>query len=220
MTHHSSFTDRPIIQWRSDPEMKTKLLVAALLATSMITACSGVMDSAQPARQTYMLMPAAQASGTANDGQAPALSVNLSAVPGLDTDRIQALNSDAQLKRYANARWPDHLPEVLGSVVQRSLAASGRFSAVKQSDRASGNGWLLQLEVQKFYGLQSASGSTNSVVVEMSGSIECADNKETFTLSDSQAVSEDRLSIVVAAHQRGLDDVTRQMLEKIEGKCP
>jgi len=219
MILHNSFTARPIIQWRSDPEMKTKPLLAVLMATSMITACSGVMDSAQPARQTYMLMPSAQASGTANDGQGPVLSVSLGAVPGLDTDRIQALDSDAQLKRYANARWPDHLPEVLGSVVQRSLAASGRFSAVEQSERASGDGWMLQLEVQKFYGLQSTSGSTNSIVVEVSGSIECAGNKETFTLSDSQPVSEDRLSIVVAAHQRGLDNVTRQMLERINGAC-
>jgi ABC-type uncharacterized transport system auxiliary subunit len=219
MTHHSSFTARPIIQWRSDPEMKTKLLLAVLLATSMITACSGVMDSAQPARQTYMLMPAPQSSGTPNDGQGPVLSVSLVAVPGLDTDHIQALDSDAQLKRYANARWPDHLPEVLGSVMQRSLATSGRFSTVEQSSRASGDGWLLQLEVQKFYGLQSTSGTTNSVVVEVSGSIECAGNKETFTLSDSQAVGEERLSTVVAAHQRGLNEVTRQILETINDWC-
>jgi len=220
MILHNSSTARPIIQWRSDPEMKMKPLLAVLMATSMITACSGVMDSAQPARQTYLLMPSTPASGTANDGQGPVLSVSLGAVPGLDTDRIQALDSDAQLKRYANARWPDHLPEVLGSVVQRSLAASGRFSAVEQSDRASGDGWLLQLEVQKFYGMQSTSGSTNNVVVEVSGSIECAGNKGAFTLSDSQAVGEDRLSEVVAAHQRGLNDVTRQLLEKIEGECP
>lgn len=218
MILHNSFTARPIIQWRSDPEMKTKLLLATLLATMTITACSGVMDSAKPVRQTYMLMPLVSPPG-ANDGQKQVLSVSLGAIPGLDTDHIQALDNDAQLKHYANARWPDHLPEVIASVMQRSLAGSGQFSAVEQSTRAKGDGWLLQLEVQKFYGLQSATGSTSSVVVEIGGSIECAGNKGSFTLSDTQAVNEDRLSEVVAAHQRGLNDVTRQLLELINGEC-
>ena len=48
--------------------------------------------------------------------------MTVSAVPGLDTDRVLALSTDARLNQYANARWPDHLPEVLTSVMKRSLA--------------------------------------------------------------------------------------------------
>jgi len=200
--------------------MKTKTLLPALaLITLQLAACSGVMDSAQPAKQYYMLAPYAGAAGAAGSAQDPGLSMMVSAVPGLDTDQVLALSSDARLTRYANARWPDRLPEVLTSVMKRSLASSGRFSEVEESSHANDDNWFLTLEVQQFYGNQSASGSTSSVIVEMTGSIECNDNHGSFTLSDTNSVGEERLSVVVAAHQRGLDDVTRQLLEQIDKTC-
>ena len=198
---------------------KKTLLLAPAAMTMLLAACSGVMDSKQPARQAYMLTPYSGAADTANPAQGPELSITVSAVPGLDTDRVQALSSDARLNQYANARWPDHLPEVLTSVMKRSLASSGRFSAVEESTRASGDGWLLLLEVQQFYGIRNASGDTSAVIVEMTGSIECNDLRGSFTLSDSNPVADERLSAVVAAHQRGLDDVTAQLLEQINETC-
>jgi ABC-type uncharacterized transport system auxiliary subunit len=201
--------------------MKIKTLLPALFVVSLLlAACSGVMDSAQPAKQYYMLVPWSGAAGTASPVPGPALSMTVSAVPGLDTDRVQALSSDARLNQYANARWPDHLPEVLTSVMKRSLASSNRFSAIEESGRASDDGWLLILEVQQFYGIQNASGDTSRVIVELTGSIECNDDRGSFTLSDSNPVGDERLSAVVAAHQRGLDDVTRQLLDQINKTCP
>ena len=200
--------------------MKKRTHLPALAAVTMLlAACSGVMDSKQPARQYYMLTPYSGAAETASPAQGPELSITVSAVPGLDTDRVLALRSDARLNQYANARWPDHLPEVLTSVMKRSLMATGRFSAVEESTRASGDGWLLVLEVQQFYGIRNASGDTSAVRVEMSGSIECNGIHGTFTLSDSNPVADQRLSAVVAAHQQGLNDVTRQLVEQINSTC-
>ena len=198
---------------------KKTLLLALAVMTMLLAACSGVMDSKQPARQVYMLTPYSGAADTANPAQGPELSITVSAVPGLDTDRVQALSNDARLNQYANARWPDHLPEVLTSIMKRSLASTGRFSAVEESTRASGDGWLLLLEVQQFYGIRNASGDTSAVIVEMTGSIECNDLRGSFTLSDSNPVGDERLSAVVAAHQQGLDDVTRQLLDQIAKTC-
>ena len=200
--------------------MKKRTHLPALAAiTMLLAACSGVMDSKQPARQYYMLTPYSGAAEAASPAQGPELSITVSAVPGLDTDRVQALRSDARLNQYANARWPDHLPEVLTSVMQRSLMSTGRFSAVEESTRASDDGWLLALEVQQFYGIRNASGNTSAVIVEMTGSIECNDFRGSFTLSDSNPVADERLSAVVAAHQQGLDDVTRQLLDQISRTC-
>jgi ABC-type uncharacterized transport system auxiliary subunit len=200
--------------------MNTKTVLPVLaVALLLLSACSGIMDSAQPAKQIYMLMPLSGPQTGAHPEQGPALSISLAAVPGLDTDWIQALSDDARLTRYANARWPDRLPEVLTSVIQRSLVSSGRFSAVERSSRVSADGWLLQLEVEKFYGLQSATGETGSVVTELSGSIECNGHADSFTLSESVSVSGERLSAVVAAHQQGLDDATRQLLKTIFAEC-
>ena len=194
-------------------------LTALALATILAGACSGVMDSKQPARQYYLLTPDTTSSGTGNPTEGPALSMTVSVVPGLDTDRVLALSPDARLSPYANARWPDHLPEVITSVLKRSLAASGSFSSVEDSTRLSDDGWLLTLEIQQFYGIRDASGSTSSVTVEMNGSIECGHEREVFTLSDSNSIGEERLSTVVAAHQRSLDEVTRQLLAEIEENC-
>jgi ABC-type uncharacterized transport system auxiliary subunit len=200
--------------------MKNKTLLPALtLAMLLSVGCSSAMNSAQPAKQYYMLVPLSAAGGAASTDQAPELSMTVSAVPGLDTDRVQALSSDARLNQYANARWPDHLPEVLTSVIQRSLASSGQFSTVEKGSRKRNDGWLLELEVQQFYGIQNASGNTSTVRVEMNGFIECNDVLSSFTLSDSNSVSDEYLSAVVSAHQRGLDDVTRQLLDQISKTC-
>jgi len=200
--------------------MKKKIRLVALgMVLALLAACSGVMDSAQAARQYYMLAPLSGTANAAGASTSPKLSLSVSAVPGLDTDRVQALGSDARLSQYANARWPDHLPEVLTSVMKRSLISSGHFSAVEESDRASGDGWLLKLEVQQFYGIQNAPGSTSSVIVEMAGSIECNDVRDSFSLTESNPVGEERLSAVIAAHQRGLDEVTRQLLGHIAETC-
>ena len=103
-----------------------------LLSTALplLSACSGLLESGQPAKQYYMLSPVQLASSSPANGDQP-LTLSISAVPGLDTDRIQALGSDAALNRYANARWPDHLPEVVGSVLKRSLASQGGSTSLR-----------------------------------------------------------------------------------------
>jgi ABC-type uncharacterized transport system auxiliary subunit len=198
---------------------KKTCLPALMLATILLTACSGVMDSAQPAKQYYMLVPWSGATGAANPSAGAELWMNLGAVPGLDTDRVLALSNDARLNHYANARWPDHLPEVLTSVIRRSLISSGLFTAVEEGSKARGEGWLLKLEVQQFYGIQNAPGSTSSVMVEIRGTIECNDLRGSFTLTDSNTVGEERLSAVVAAHQQGLNEATRQLMDEIRATC-
>ena len=136
----------------------TKNLSVLALVAFLLSACSGVMDSKQGARQPYLLSPLASSASMAGAG--PGLAISVTAVPGLDTDRVLALSPDAALSPYANARWPDHLPEVLSSVMKRSMAASGQFSSVKEATRSSGDDWVLKLEVQQFYGIRSGSGET------------------------------------------------------------
>jgi len=189
------------------------------LAFLLLSACSGVMDSKRAARQTYLLNPDPSISGATAPANAPTLAVAISVVPGLDTDRIMALSPDSRLSPYANARWPDHLPEVITSVLKRSLAASGNFSSVEASSRSADGDWSLALELQQFYGIQNGAGETSSVRVVMAGTLECNGESVLITLSESNSVSEERLSAVVAAHQQGLNGITRQLLEQMENSC-
>jgi len=199
--------------------LKPGLILLAFLLSFALAACSGVLSSEQPPRQHYLLMPYAPSPGAGGAEPGPSLLISVSAVPGLDTDRILALSNDARLNRYANARWPDYLPEVLSSVMKRSLDSSGLFLSVEVSGQTADGGWAVQLEVQQFYGIQNSSGDTRSVIVEMAGNIECESRSKTLKLSASNPVAEERLSAVVVAHQRGLNDVTRQLLDGISELC-
>ncbi len=199
--------------------MKTSIRIClSALAIGLMTACSGVLTSEQPAKQYYTLMPLAAPSSAPDREPGPSLSISVSAVPGLDTDRILALGPDAGLNRYANARWPDHLPEVLTSVMRRSLVNSGRFSAVEEAGHGKSD-WVLKLEVQQFYGVQDQAGNTSSVRVEMAGTVYCSGSLNSIKLSESSPVRDERLSAVVSAHQAGLDSVTEQLIDRIAETC-
>ncbi|MGD2128354.1 MAG: ABC-type transport auxiliary lipoprotein family protein [Lysobacterales bacterium] len=196
---------------------RTRLLFALLLAPALTAACSGILSSGEPPRQTYLLEPLESTGGTSTG--AP-LSLSISSIPGLDTDRILAVATDNRLNHYANARWSDNLPDVLSSVVRRSLDASGRFRSVAISQRAPEDGWSARLEIEQFFGRQNADGETTSVSASMSGTISCNDGDFRLSLSESVPVSAQRLSAVVAAHQAALDGLTRQLMDGIDRNCP
>ncbi len=196
--------------------MTRALLVA--LPTLLLQACGSILTSEKAARQYYLLQPLEAPAPGAASGQRQALSLAVTAVPGLDTDRILTLGADARLNRYSNARWPDYLPEVLTSVLRRSLEASGRFDTGESASHAA-DGWRLQLEARKFYGLQNTAGETRSVAIELAGSLNCGAQGHPVRLSASSGVGEQRLSVVVAAHQAGLDSITRELLTLIGDRC-
>lgn len=193
---------------------------AALLILLLLTqGCSGILTSDQPARLTYLLTPLAAPSSTAATADAVDLALNVTAIPGLDTDQILALGRDARLQQYSNARWPDHLPEVLTSVLQRSLESAGPFAPVRSADRATTDGWMLQLEVREFFGIRDVGGDTSLVRVALAGSVSCGGERHPLSLHDANPVAMQSLASVVAAHQAGLDGVTRDLIERVVRLC-
>ena len=200
--------------------MKKITAIMVLLAVSVqITACSSLMTSDTAARQYYLLEPYTGHAGADTDETWPALVISVSAVPGLDTDHIQALGADARLIQYANARWTDYLPEVLTSVMRRSLASAGRFETVKTKPGSGTDHWKLELEVQQFYGILDAADGTSQVKVRFAGNLQCRGQEHQLQLLASKAVQEDRLSVVVSAHQQALDDTSSQLMEQIIDSC-
>lgn len=200
--------------------MKRISAITCLLAmTSLTVACGGVMTSDHPTRQIYLLEPYSVQSDENTGDPWPALALAVTAVPGLDTDHIQALSTDASLKHYANARWADFLPEVLSSVLRRSLASTGRFEAVKATVAPDSGDWTLALEVQQFFGNQDASGNTSSVEARFEGLLHCNDEDHQLQMSVSRTVREERLSVVVRAHQQALDGITQQLVDQIMESC-
>lgn len=194
-------------------------MLATLLPALLLTSCAGVLNSEQPAQLNYLLRPYAAAATPAAGGALPELVLQLTVIPGLDTDRLLALGVDARLSHYANARWPDHLPEVLASVMQRSLEATGRFATVEVAATGAPDAWSLDLEVREFYGIQDAAGVTSSVRVGLAGRLACGAQAHVLHLAETAPVAEERLAVVVAAHQAALDRVTRQLIERTQALC-
>lgn len=196
----------------------TARALTALLAL-LLAGCGNILTSQQPTRHHYLLSPYAAAPAHTDQQAAPEVTLSLAAIPGLDTDRILALGTDARLNHYANARWPDHLPDVLASVIRRSLEATGRYAAVREAEPGATQDWALDLEVREFYGIQDANGATAAVRVAIAGTLACAGKTHALRLSAAAPVAAERLAAVVAAHQAGLDDVTRQLLDRLQALC-
>lgn len=182
----------------------TRLLAATLCAVAL-AGCGGLLESSAPAPSRWWLEPVAPdetaIAALAARGH-DRLVLDLTVVPGLDTDRILTLDRQARLNHYAGAYWPDHLPEVLASVLARSFATDGRL-LVRPGTRARAGECLLQLETRAFYGRVSA-GATETVEVAFAGTLTCDDTVTALAARAEEPVTENRMTAIVSAFQAGL----------------
>ena len=123
----------------------------ALLTFIGLAACGSLTTSDIPANQTWWLVPYENSGQLTHTGALDRVTVEVTVVPGLDNNRILTLTGDAELNRYAAARWADNLPELVTSLVGRTLAASGRFNVTTGLDGGPGENCVLQLEVREFF---------------------------------------------------------------------
>lgn len=186
-------------------------------AVALLAACGGVLESAKPARQVYLLQPPLPA--RADSPSDAVLVMTVTAVPGLDTDHILVLGPDARLIPVANAHWADHLPEVFTSVTRRALAESGHFGRVVSGAVARPGEWLLAVELQAFYGLQDSTGSIDHVRLRMEVSVQCRGLRQRFTVDERVAVEAAGIAGLVAAHQRALNDALEPLPQRIASTC-
>jgi ABC-type uncharacterized transport system auxiliary subunit len=188
-------------------------------ACCLLLTCCGVLDSGKPARQVYLLQtPAAPAHAGPADS-APALTISVTAVPGLDTDRILVLGQDARLNPVANAHWPDHMPEVFTSIIRRYLSDSQQFSTVVQGSIARPGEWLLDLELQAFYGTQGPAGAISGVVLKLEGLLRCDGERHVLRMAQQTSANGENLTGLVAAHQRVIDAAMNELPADIVEAC-
>jgi ABC-type uncharacterized transport system auxiliary subunit len=192
------------------------LALMSLAASVALSGCSGLLSSEKPGRQIFLLQPYSAGQPGQLEAGKPELALRITAIPGLDTDRILALGNDSMLVPYANARWVDNLPEVLASVTRRSLESSGNFSRIVEGVDGQ---WRLELEIQSFYGRRSPDGATNSVSTVMQGSLHCGDQERPLRLAHSSSVSSQNLSSIVRSHQAGVDSMMGQLADALADHC-
>jgi len=173
----------------------------ALPVLLLLTACGGLTTSDKPVTRTWMLMPLEQSSGSEPSAEVTTIELSVAAVPGLDTDKILTLSSEAELNHFAGARWAEHTPEMLESLLARSLQGSGKFEVV-----ASQADCDLHLEVAEFYAYTGSSGVASEVRIEIDGQYSCRSEKsKPILLQASIPVHENKMSTIVAAFQEGVN---------------
>lgn len=201
---------------------RRQLVIGLLLTTIIATACSGLNRSDKPVTTTWWLnaygvgvdVDASMDVGMPSSNPVTKVALTVAVVPGLDTHRILTLSDHAEINKYAGARWTDSLPELMTSLLSRSLDASARFDVVSR-DKGSEE-CALYVEVQKFYARVDVSGETTAVEIAMTGRYLC-DGAESIQirLSASEPVNDERMSVIVAAFQRAFDDVMKDLIETI-----
>ncbi len=205
--------------WSDEPAMNTsnKFVVFCLLTLALsVSACGGLTHSDKPATNTWWLEPYTGMTQETPSAPAPLVAISITVVPGLDTDRILTLSNDAELNQFAAARWADNLPELVTSLVSRTLEASGRFEIVSGRAGGGSESCELRLELQEFFARLSPSGQTTGVQIAIEGRFQCeSDEPVPLKLNASIPVNDDRMSIIVAAFQQAMDSVMRDLLKQL-----
>ena len=199
--------------------LRTIQLVSVLALSCSITACAGLLDSNEPPEKTYWLEPLIVSQATVPDRPRPSLTLTVSAAPGLDTDRLLILGPGARLNFYAAARWPDHFPEVLASLLQTTLESTERYSRVMASPSSRATDWTLELEVRELFTVTKAPEFGPVVRIVLRGYVNCAESDAAIAIQTDVGVDDSRLSNIVAGYQQALREISQQLLVRLADSC-
>ncbi len=179
---------------------KEQTMFIVLMAVFILSACSGLTQSNKPAVTSWWLEPYIGPAKGAVAEPAVTVALTVKAVPGLDSDQVLTLSSDAQLKPYSGARWVDYAPDLLASLLGRSLEADGRFEVLKERSGRGPENCELQLELREFFADLNSMGRTSGVRLALDGRYQCASATAVEVNSSALvAVGEERTSVIVAA---------------------
>ena len=190
-----------------------KILLSTLLIMCT-SACSSLLKSEEMPERVYLLKPYLSPINN-EESLEKDISLSVSAIPGLDTNKILILESDAHLNHYASARWTAYSTEVISSLFSNTLESSG-FHLVDAANSTLRTD-TINLEIKKFY-------TTNSSVhMNVMGNIKCNSENNKFInpiiLRAVIGVKDNKLSEIVAAYQMAINQVSNDLLDQAIDAC-
>lgn len=186
----------------------------------LLAGCSGLTKSDAPASSIWWLKPLTASSDTvssnAGDTSTNVL-VLVSVVPGLDTANILNLSPNAELSNYSGAHWADELPELLNSLIGRTMESRGGYAVVSRRNSRNLDRCLLRLVVEAFYAELDQAGSTEDVHIAYSGEYLCEGAPVRYLEYDSRTpVMAEKMSSIVASFQSGLNESLERLMHQIQ----
>lgn len=194
-------------------------LISWLTLAALAGGCGGMFTSDEPADHVYWLEAIQLRPDDGSTERLAELVVAVDAVPGLDTDRLLVKGPGPRLNHYAGARWPDHLPEVVGAILRESLESSGRFGRVSGGSRYAGNAALLELELREFFAVSGDTDTAPEIRVELAGYLACTGARTAVRASASATARQNDLTRIVAAFQDAIDDAFTDLGRQVASAC-
>ena len=186
------------------PCRRAFLLGASALA---LTGCSNLIGPLN-ASQIYVLRPAREAAATSGDKIAWALAIDIPDAPeSLSTNRIALSQTDTTLDYYANATWPDLLPNLVQTAILSGFENNGRIDSVSREQDALKADYVLSTDIRNFEAHYSQpNGAPNAVVTIVAHMAQSRSRKIVANITTTQSVpaSANNLDAVVEAFDTAL----------------
>ncbi|PVA09238.1 hypothetical protein DC366_15175 [Pelagivirga sediminicola] len=185
-------------------------MFGAVAALGGCSALSSLNEAATPI-DTYDLTPAPGTGGTGGAGRT-LLVARPTAPAGIASDRIMVKQGAAAISYLPDARWADELPEVVRSLLVRSIAGTGRMGYVGPSEGGPVPDLALLTRIDRFE-LQVAAGTVTARVDISLSLLRDADQRvlKTRAFGSSAIAASDLPVDVVAAFQAILDTLLPEM---------
>ena len=196
------------------PDRRHLLLGAATLV--LLAGCGGG-DLLGPGKspQLYLLKP------DFGPAEGPAVTWALDiaqpdAADNLDSSRIALFNPPARMDYYANAAWPDRLPQLVQAALVQAFERSGKIAAVAPDEAGLRSDYMLRTEIRDFNAIYDTPDAAPKVRVRMMVKLVRSHAREIVqTLEVSQDVPAGANSVdnVVIAANQALTTCLKQIVE-------
>jgi cholesterol transport system auxiliary component len=151
-------------------ERRTLIILGASLPLAACGGLSGLIGP-PPASQIYVLRPT---DPTHLDGDKVgwALAIAEPDAPGnLDTDRIAITRSTDTADYYANAVWPDALPDIVQGALLQAFDASGLIDSVVRDTVGVRTRYVLKTDIRNFEARYATADGAPTAVVTIAASL-------------------------------------------------
>jgi cholesterol transport system auxiliary component len=196
-----------------EPDRRSLLTIVG--ASFALAACGAASNLIGPpeAPQIYVLRP------VVGDLSGPKVTWALAvdrpdAADNLDIARIAISRSANTQDYYANASWPDKLPNLVQSALVETLEKSGRIEQVAGDTAGVRTDYLLQTEIRQFEARYDQPDGAPTVVVRIAARLIARDRHTIVarTVSTREiAATQNSIDAAVVAFNAALGDVIAQI---------
>jgi len=184
-------------------------------ASSLVLAACGNILGPPAASQIYVLKPQAPTQGGGNVSWALSIA-KPDASDALDTERIALAKSDTQLDYYANAVWPDRLPDLVQTTLLAGFEATGRINSVSREEDSLHADYELTTDIRDFEAhYATPDGAPTATITIIAHMAEAHSRKivANLTVNFAQPASANNVDAVVQAFDAALAQAIKQIVD-------